>query len=156
MEDGQLQQVQVVQVGGLQVVLGDRIGGRVGHVVVVAGVERLAAGEAWAGDKPGTGHVWTDELGHVMRPDILSARFEQAQRGLGLEPLVLHGMRHTSASVAFAAGVPINVVSARLGHADIKVTLSIYTHMLDTQRTEAKLLGAALYGSPATSAAGGS
>jgi integrase len=122
------------------------------------GRERLAAGAAWAGGKPGeSGHLWTDELGEPYRPDIISARFEQAQRGVEVSPLVLHGLRHTSATVALAAGVPVHVVSKRLGHADVKITLSVYAHVLDEQRTDAaQRIGGALYGDAAMGTVGGS
>jgi integrase len=120
--------------------------------------ERLAAGETWTGGQPGEHlHLWTDEIGEAYRPDILSARFEQAQRGVDVPPLVLHGTRHTSATMALAAGVPVHVVSKRLGHADVKITLSIYAHVLDKQRTDAaQRLGDELYGDTATGTGGGS
>lgn len=39
-----------------------------------------------------------------------------------------HGLRHTAASLALSAGVPLTTVSAMLGHASPKVTLGIYGH----------------------------
>ena len=39
-----------------------------------------------------------------------------------------HALRHTHASMLIAAGLPITVVSKRLGHASPAVTLSIYAH----------------------------
>jgi integrase len=121
------------------------------------GRERLAAGTAWAGDKPGEGYVWTDELGEPYRPDIVSARFEQAQRGVDVPPLVPHGLRHTSATMALAAGVGVHVVSQRLGHADVKITLSVYSHVLDEQRSgAASAIAGVLYSDGATGTEGGS
>ena len=35
-----------------------------------------------------------------------------------------------TAIAALAAGVPVKVVSQRLGHADITVTLKVYAHMM--------------------------
>lgn len=41
----------------------------------------------------------------------------------------LHDLRHTSASLALAAGVPLKVVSDRLGHSTIAITANLYTHV---------------------------
>lgn len=45
---------------------------------------------------------------------------------LGLSPCGLHKLRHTFAKRAIRAGVPVKVVSAWLGHADVTVTLRVY------------------------------
>jgi hypothetical protein len=39
-------------------------------------------------------------------------------------------VRHSYASAALAAGIPAKVVSERLGHATIAVTMDIYSHVL--------------------------
>ncbi len=36
-----------------------------------------------------------------------------------------------------AAGVPVHVVAARLGHADPSITLRVYAHVISDQLTEA-------------------
>ena len=38
--------------------------------------------------------------------------------------------RHTHVALLVEAGVPIKVISERLGHSKIDTTLDIYTHML--------------------------
>ena len=35
------------------------------------------------------------------------------------------------------AGVPVHVVSERLGHADVKTTLGVYAHVIPAQRRDA-------------------
>jgi len=42
----------------------------------------------------------------------------------------LHGLRHSSATAALVAGVPVKVVSERLGHATTAITSDLYTHVL--------------------------
>lgn len=42
----------------------------------------------------------------------------------------IHDLRHTHASWLLARGVPIHVVSARLGHESIKTTVDTYGHLL--------------------------
>ena len=53
-----------------------------------------------------------------------------------------HGLRHTCATMLLSAGEPIHVVSARLGHATVTMTLSIYAHVLkDSQEKAARTMG---------------
>jgi integrase len=42
----------------------------------------------------------------------------------------LHDVRHSYATAALAAGVPAKVVSERLGHANIAITMDTYSHVL--------------------------
>jgi integrase len=43
----------------------------------------------------------------------------------------LHDMRHTYATIAIGvARVPIKVVSQRLGHANVNITMGTYAHVL--------------------------
>ena len=51
-------------------------------------------------------------------------------RKVGLKDVSLHSLRHSHASSLLSNGVPIAVVSERLGHADQNITLSIYSHAL--------------------------
>jgi len=48
----------------------------------------------------------------------------------GLPPITLHGVRHSSATAALAAGEPLTVVSERLGHASSSITANLYQHVL--------------------------
>ena len=45
-----------------------------------------------------------------------------------------HGLRHTHASILIGNGVDIQYVSARLGHSNVEITQTVYTHLLDTKR----------------------
>ena len=46
----------------------------------------------------------------------------------GLGALRLHDIRHTAATLALAAGVPVLDVSEMLGHSSATVTLTVYGH----------------------------
>ena len=52
-------------------------------------------------------------------------------------PITLHGLRDTHASLCAKAGVPLEVVSNRLGHASIGVTASRYLHIYSDRDAEA-------------------
>jgi integrase len=42
-----------------------------------------------------------------------------------------HWMRHSHATALLLAGVPVHVVSRRLGHADVQTTLQLYAHVTE-------------------------
>jgi integrase len=59
----------------------------------------------------------------------------------------VHGLRHTWATLALRAGVPIKVVSQRIGHADLAVTMQVYAHALDgDDATAAETTATAIFG----------
>lgn len=62
----------------------------------------------------------------------LSKRCKEAQ----IPIISVHGLRHTHASILIAAGVSIQSVAQRLGHADTRTTQVIYIHLL--QKLKAK------------------
>jgi hypothetical protein len=47
-----------------------------------------------------------------------------------LPKIRLHDVRHSYASAALAAGIAAKVVSERLGHATIAITMDTYSHVL--------------------------
>ncbi|GIO25181.1 integrase [Oceanobacillus sp. J11TS1] len=55
---------------------------------------------------------------------------------LNINPITLHGLRHTHASVLLYRKASIHYVSERLGHSDIETTLKEYTHVLKELRLE--------------------
>jgi hypothetical protein len=46
-------------------------------------------------------------------------------------------LRHTYATISLASGVPINVVSERLGHTNTSVTLNVYSHVMPGMQADA-------------------
>jgi integrase len=65
--------------------------------------------------------------GNYYSPDRLGARVVELMRKVGLQGVSLHSLRHSHASILLSNGVPVAVVSQRLGHADQNITLSIYS-----------------------------
>lgn len=77
--------------------------------------------------------------GRPHNPNGFSARFVRMVKRLGLRRIRLHDLRHGMASMALEAGVPLKVVSERLGHSRIQVTADVYTHVtlqLDAEAAE--------------------
>jgi integrase len=102
--------------------------------------ERQAEDQAEVG--PGwqdSGLVFTRPDGAPIHPDLISDWFERLAREAGLPKIRLHDVRHSYASAALAAGIPAKIVSERLGHATIQITLDTYSHVLpglDAQAAE--------------------
>lgn len=99
---------------------------------VVDALERHRAEQAAqpvrAGDE---GHdawnlVFTTETGRYVHPSTLSWEFHDLVRTLSLPAIRLHDLRHTNASLLLELGVPVKVISERLGHATIVTTMDIY------------------------------
>ncbi len=95
--------------------------------------EQVAAGELWQG----TGLVFTRQDGSVLHPHTLSYWFDKHSREAGLPPIRLHDLRHSYASAALSAGVHPKVVSERLGHSNIGITLDTYSHVLEGMQQDA-------------------
>lgn len=77
-----------------------------------------------------SGHVFTDPEGQPLHPNTVSARWGRAVKAAGLPPIRLHGARHSYATLALSAGVPLLLVSRRLGHASLAITSDLYGHVL--------------------------
>ena len=61
--------------------------------------------------------------------------------------LKFHGLRHTYASVLIEQGENAKTVQHNLGHADVALTLQVYSHSYDTaQQNAAKKLGDTITG----------
>lgn len=88
--------------------------------------ERMAAGPSWNSE---CDLVFTDELGEPVHPDRLSRGFQWLLRRAGLPRIRLHDLRHSYATLALKAGVHPKVVSERLGHATVGITLDLYSHV---------------------------
>ncbi len=54
--------------------------------------------------------------------------------------LTAHGLRHSHASILLHEGADIPAVSARLGHSDPSITLSIYAHVIPSDRGRLALM----------------
>ena len=87
---------------------------------------RLQAGAGWQE----SGCVFTRADGRPVHPDQVSHAFTKLARASGLPRLTLHGLRHVHATLLLTAGVHPKVVSERLGHSTVGITLDTYSHVL--------------------------
>jgi integrase len=97
--------------------------------------------------------MFGDLEGRHQHPEFFTRRFTRslaiARRELGADALPairLHDLRHTHATLLLKARVPVKVVSERLGHASVMITMQIYAHTLPGMQSEAAATFAALIG----------
>lgn len=93
-------------------------------------VAQLRHREGWGAGWVESGLVFTRENGAALHPDLATDSFARVARRAGLPPIRLHDLRHTAASLALQAGVPMKVVSEQLGHSSLAITADTYTSVL--------------------------
>jgi integrase len=75
-----------------------------------------------------------------VHPHVLSQSFERVATAAGLPRIRFHDLRHTHATLLLKAGVPLKVVSDRLGHSTPAFTMAVHQHVLPgMQRAAADL-----------------
>jgi integrase len=85
-------------------------------------VERLAA-ESWP-DEPRL--MFPDRRGRVARSEVVSADLAALCKRVDVPVVRPNELRHTAASLAVDAGVPLDQVSDLLGHKDMRMVTQTY------------------------------
>jgi integrase len=114
--------------------------------------EQFAMGAGWQGD--GRVFVWAD--GSALHPNVITRTFGRLVKQAALPALTIHGLRHSWATTALRAGVPVKVVSGRLGHSSARITLDVYTASIPALDSAAADLVANLFGARDQSVTNGS
>ena len=81
--------------------------------------------------------VFAQPDGRPTHPELVSRTFERLVAQTGLPKIRLHDLKHTHASLLLKAGVPIKVVSERLGHTTPSFTLDVYGWVMPGVQAEA-------------------
>lgn len=101
---------------------------------------RLLLGPAWRDLDLVFPNVWRLKgvsPGEPIRPSTVSRLWRQTADRCGLAGVRFHDLRHAHATILLRSGVAPHVVSRRLGHADVALTLRVYSHVLPGQEREA-------------------
>ena len=87
--------------------------------------------------------VFCDTAGGYLRVSNLHrTSFKPLLQKAGLPSVALYALRHTCATLLLLANESAKVVSERLGHSSVTLTLDTYSHVLPTmQRRAANLMG---------------
>jgi integrase len=95
--------------------------------------ERLRMGAGFADH----GLVFCRPDGGPLHPERFSRTFSIEAMRAGLPPIRLHDLRHTWATLALSAGEHPKVVQERLGHANVSITLDVYSHVTEGLHSDA-------------------
>jgi len=91
----------------------------------------------WGPDYQDRDLVFRKEDGTPIHPHTFSQAFERLVAKMDLPTFRLHDLRHTHATLLIKEGVPVKVVSERLGHASVAFTMQIYQHVLPGMQADA-------------------
>ncbi|MBZ8121439.1 tyrosine-type recombinase/integrase [Bacillus thuringiensis] len=78
-----------------------------------------------------------NEVGEVLKRCTFRAHFKKIIKKAGIKEIRFHDVRHTHATLLLKQGVNPKIISERLGHTDISMTLRIYSHILPNMQKEA-------------------
>lgn len=112
-----------------------------------AGAELLLRNEVRLARSTGRG---ADDHGDWRPSEQVRGMAEACKRGKISPPIGFHGLRHTWASLAVMAGVPLMVVARNLGHADTRMVEKHYGHLSQSYMADAIKAGAPRFGSEAS------
>ena len=91
--------------------------------------------------------VFATADGGPILPANLLRTFRRIIRCIGVPPITFHALRHTHATLLLKEGTHAKIVSERLGHVNIGITLDTYSHVLrGMQREAAESVDCALFG----------
>lgn len=82
-------------------------------------------------------YLFTDAHGEQVHPHAISQAFERMAARAEVPLIRLHDLRHAHATLLIKAGVPVKVVSERLGHAKAAFTIETYQHVLPGMQADA-------------------
>ena len=82
-------------------------------------------------DLNGEEFVFTWPDGRMVDPHFLTVHFKKLIRRYQLKDIHFHCLRHSYATMLLTTGEDLKVIQENLGHTDIKITLDIYTHVMD-------------------------
>jgi integrase len=75
--------------------------------------------------------------GRPMDPRALIHHFEKSIKKVGVKKIRFHDLRHTHATIMLQLGEHPKVVSERLGHSNVNITLNTYSHVLPNMQEDA-------------------
>ena len=64
----------------------------------------------------------------MMNPQAPTAYLERFGKKYGFPTIHPHALRHTMASLSIANGADVVSISKKLGHAEVSITLDVYSH----------------------------
>lgn len=91
---------------------------------------RLQLGDQWDRNWTKAPRLFCQWDGKPMHPNTPYQELQKFMQRIDMEPIPLHSLRHTNASLLIGAGTDLRTVSGRLGHSQTSTTLNVYAHLL--------------------------
>ena len=96
--------------------------------------ERLKLGASWHQNDL----VFPSEIGTPLNPPNVTRHFKRILKKAKIRTSIrLYDLRHTTATLLLQAGINPKIVSERLGHSTITLTLDVYSHVLPNMQQDA-------------------
>ncbi len=96
-------------------------------------IERAIAGKRWQENDL----IFPSTIGTPKNQSCLYLEFEKFLKKIGLPKIRFHDLRHTGATLLLNHGIAPIIVSRRLGHYKVSMTLDIYGHLIPEMQGEA-------------------
>jgi len=91
----------------------------------------------WGKAYKNQGMAFAREDGNYIDPATFLDKYFKKLEEAGIAHHTFHALRHTFATRALEAGIPIKVVSTILGHSGVEITMDIYQHVIPELQNEA-------------------
>ncbi|PIC71150.1 site-specific integrase [Sporosarcina sp. P16b] len=113
-----------------RVVIGSKgLMNRLAEFYKVRRMDKLQASELWEGGQHF--YVFSDWNGKPLHPDTPSRWWLRFLNRSGFKKIRFHDLRHTAATLLINQGVHAKIISERLGHSNISITMDVYGHYLE-------------------------
>lgn len=84
--------------------------------------------------------IFPSSIGTPVVASNLRTAFRRLLANTNLPKIRFHDLRHTAASIMLNYGIPVIIVSRRLGHAKPSITMDVYGHLISSKQKEAAQL----------------
>lgn len=95
--------------------------------------QRQAAGDAWHDHDL----IVCTATGTPVNPNNVTRSYNRLVMLAGVPRIRVHDLRHTAATLLLRGGTSAKIVSERLGHATVSITLDLYSHVLPDMQDQA-------------------
>ena len=84
--------------------------------------------------------MFASAVGTAMEPTTLPRIWRQIEAEAGIGHVTFHGLRHAMASLLLQQNVHPEVVSERLGHSNVNVTMNIDSHVMPSEQADVEVV----------------
>lgn len=84
--------------------------------------------------------IFSSTVGTPLTASNIRRDFRKLLKASGLPKIRFHDLRHTAASLMLNHGIPVLIVSKRLGHSKPSITIDVYGHIIPSRQEEAAQL----------------